>query len=417
MVPPDHSGEERSQFYYSHVLDPVDARRAFPRPRRAGQSATSTLVRQHDHRPRRAEPRRAADERRRPSGRRRAAADLRLRLWRWRGWAVARRAPCRSQPGANVLFLTVDLCSLCLRVERSEHRDVRLGGAVRRWCGGGRAARARPARAGTAAGRRALARPASIWAAAPSTSWAGTSRTTASASCCAGTADADARHAGERCCVSRQERAATRGLRRVPVPSRRAQGAGDGGRTCWACGADDLRAFVGRAADFGNMSSATALFVLDEARRPGPGGICSRPSGRASRPISPSSTSRRPIDPSRRQGVLLELDLVAEHGRPHGSHDDAERVRAKSPRQEQRFDDGDGVVGMPEPSVRSAPDQRRVGERHDAVGPVAAKRADDPVAHELSASRARASARHGGRRRNEKNSDAIQARCVTATTG
>ena len=44
-----------------------------------------------------------------------------------------------AMPDANVLFLTIDLCSICLRVNDPGVEMSRLGGAVRRRCGGHRA--------------------------------------------------------------------------------------------------------------------------------------------------------------------------------------------------------------------------------------------------------------------------------------
>ncbi len=93
----------------------------------------------------------------------------------------------QAQPGSNVLFLTVDLCSLCLRINDPSltmfvaaalFGDGAAGVVLR--SPGWRARSARPRRVRRA---RASAPSANTSGRTPSTSWAGTSRTMASASC------------------------------------------------------------------------------------------------------------------------------------------------------------------------------------------------------------------------------------------
>ena len=93
----------------------------------------------------------------------------------------------QARPGSNVLFLTIDLCSLCLRINDPSLTMFVAGSAVRR-----RSGRRRPAqpwrsepRIGSPPSKPlpGSGRSASTSGRTPSTSWAGTSRTTASASC------------------------------------------------------------------------------------------------------------------------------------------------------------------------------------------------------------------------------------------
>ena len=140
---------------------------------------------QHDHRAGDPEPRGAAHEPPRLPPRRRA----RCRSSGSAAAAASADLPAppawpRRAPASNVLFLTVDLCSLCLRVN-----DPSLAMFVSAALFGDGAAgvvlRSHAAmRRGKAAGARARLRAmASTSGRRPSTSWAGTSRTTASASC------------------------------------------------------------------------------------------------------------------------------------------------------------------------------------------------------------------------------------------
>ena len=89
-----------------------------------------------------------------------------------------------TMPGGHVLFLTVDLCSLCARgndmsvanfVSIALFGDGAAAVVLRNTCGGG-ARRGRAAVASSALGEH-------CWADTASASWAGTSRRTASASC------------------------------------------------------------------------------------------------------------------------------------------------------------------------------------------------------------------------------------------
>ena len=93
----------------------------------------------------------------------------------------------QSMPGSNVLFLTVDLCTLCLRindpsiamfVSTALFGDGAAGVVLRNTSSG---ARPRTRRAGWAGSPPS----ANSSGPRPRTSWAGTSRTTASASCSA----------------------------------------------------------------------------------------------------------------------------------------------------------------------------------------------------------------------------------------
>ena len=138
---------------------------------------------QHHHRPLHPEPRGPADEPPRLPPRRGAPADLRARLrgrrrragaLRPHGAGAARRQ--RALPHRRPVL------ALPAR-QRPEPRDVRRRGAVRRRSGGRRAAQPGRQRGRTAPAAPASARRASTSGPAPSTSWAGTSRTTASASC------------------------------------------------------------------------------------------------------------------------------------------------------------------------------------------------------------------------------------------
>ncbi|MEI9899788.1 MAG: hypothetical protein WDN31_06140 [Hyphomicrobium sp.] len=99
---------------------------------------------------------------------------------------IARAARmAQAQPGSNVLFLTVDLCSLCLRINDPSitmfvaaalFGDGAAGVVLRSHAGG-------PESAGRmGAGARASAPSANTCGRTPSTSWASTSRTMASAS-------------------------------------------------------------------------------------------------------------------------------------------------------------------------------------------------------------------------------------------
>ena len=81
----------------------------------------------------------------------------------------------QSMPDANVLFLTIDLCSLCLRIDDPSIEmfvsaalfgDGAVGVVLRGEPKGARSASRRP--------RPRIVRPASICGAAPSASWAGT---------------------------------------------------------------------------------------------------------------------------------------------------------------------------------------------------------------------------------------------------
>ena len=140
--------------------------------------------RQHDHRARRAEPRCAPHEPPALQADRRAPADLRPRLRRRRRRAGALR-PHGSSPAGLARAVPDDRSLLALPArQRSLARHVRLGGAVRRRRRRRRAAQRRRRRDGQASpAAAASARAATTSGATPSTSWAGTSRTTASASC------------------------------------------------------------------------------------------------------------------------------------------------------------------------------------------------------------------------------------------
>ena len=182
-----HTWEERTETYQRNALDLLE-QVAVQAVAEAGLDPARHRYdrHQHDHRARDPEPRSAADEpprlspRRasgcRSSGSAAAAASA--------GWP-ARARMAQARPGSNVLFLTVDLCSLCLRInDPSLTMFVAAAlfgdgaaGVVLRSPGGGEA------RAHGVRRARASAPSANTSGRTPSTSWAGTSRTTASASC------------------------------------------------------------------------------------------------------------------------------------------------------------------------------------------------------------------------------------------
>ena len=94
----------------------------------------------------------------------------------------------QARPGSNVLFLTVDLCSLCLRINDPSltmfvagalFGDGAAGVVLRSHGAESRGSSAAPGKPALPASGRS----ANISGRTPSTSWAGTSRTTASASC------------------------------------------------------------------------------------------------------------------------------------------------------------------------------------------------------------------------------------------
>ena len=87
-----------------------------------------------------------------------------------------------TMPGGHVLFLTVDLCSLCAR---GNDMSVANFVSIALFGDGAAAVVLRNTRGGNGLGRpRGRSwRSASIVGPTPSTSWVGTSRTTASASC------------------------------------------------------------------------------------------------------------------------------------------------------------------------------------------------------------------------------------------
>ncbi len=176
----------------------------------------------------------------------------------------------RSMPGANVLFMTVDLCSLCLRIDDPSIEmfvsaalfgDGAVGVVLRKEPEGAEA---------LSAGRpRVVATGEHLWRDTERImGW-------------------DMKHDGFGVVLSPQlpflmrdhlgdaltgfldkHEPVGRGFRRLPVPSRRAQGAGDGaGRA--RPDEHDLRHSWSVLRDYGNMSSATALFILDEAIRQG----------------------------------------------------------------------------------------------------------------------------------------------------
>ena len=144
---------------------------------------------QYDHRPRHPEPRGPAHEPPRFPSQRRAAADLRARLRRRRRGPLA----CDAHgAGAAGLERAVPYHRPVLAVpahQRPEPHHVRCRSAVRRRSG--RRGPAQPWRRepriewrhGYASAGPRSGRSASISGRRPSTSWAGTSRTTASASC------------------------------------------------------------------------------------------------------------------------------------------------------------------------------------------------------------------------------------------
>ena len=138
---------------------------------------------QHDHRACYPEPRRQADEPARVPAFGGAPADLRARLRRRRGRAVARGALRARHAGLPRAVPDRRSLQPLPPYRRSEPRDVRFGGVVRR-----RRGRRRPAQCArrSSRGRRraAASSPSAIISGrTPSASWAGTSRRTASAWC------------------------------------------------------------------------------------------------------------------------------------------------------------------------------------------------------------------------------------------
>ena len=110
---------------------------------------------QHDHRPRHPEPRGPAHEPPRLPSRRGAAADLRARLRRRRRWPRARGAHGAGEAGRATCCSSPSTCaSLCLRINDPSLAMFVVGGAVRRWRGG-----RRPAQPWRRAPRRSPSRP------------------------------------------------------------------------------------------------------------------------------------------------------------------------------------------------------------------------------------------------------------------
>ena len=208
----------------------------------------------------------------------------------------------RSMPGANVLFLTIDLCSLCLRIDDPSIEmfvsaalfgDGAVGVVLRGEPKGAESASGRIARI-VATGehlwrdterimgwdmkqdgfgvvlspRAAFADAAIIWARRYRVSWTGMG-------CRSGISTATCSiPAGARCWRPR-------------------------GR-CSAAGENDLRHSWSVLRDYGNMSSATALFVLDEAISGRAGRHLLTAFGPVSPPISLSWSSRSPcVHPDR----------------------------------------------------------------------------------------------------------------------
>ena len=112
-----HGWEERATPTAATRWTCSNRSRAMPWRRRAWQCGHRRSGRQYDHRDRRAEPRRTAVRQDGIPQRHRASADLRVRLRRRGRRPVAGGAAGAPDPGANVLFMTVDLCSLCLRID------------------------------------------------------------------------------------------------------------------------------------------------------------------------------------------------------------------------------------------------------------------------------------------------------------
>ena len=138
---------------------------------------------EHHHRARHSEPRRQADESARFSALDGALADLRARLRRRRGRALARRALRAGHAGRARAVPDHRPLQPVPPHRRSEPGDVRLGGAVRRRCRRSRLAQCGQGRVAMAAERAASSPWAIISGPTPSASWAGTSRRTASAWC------------------------------------------------------------------------------------------------------------------------------------------------------------------------------------------------------------------------------------------
>ena len=169
----------------------------------------------------------------------------------------------QAMPGGHVLFLTVDLCSLCLRVADP---SMAMFVSAALFGDGAAAWSCATPKARTARGAAAASSPwAIISGPTPSTSWAGTSNRTALASCSA--------RNFPRCCA-RNLVPALRGFldanslslgefsgfllhpggAKVLKTVQQLLGLSD----------DDL-VLPGVLRDFGNMSSPTALFALDRA--------------------------------------------------------------------------------------------------------------------------------------------------------
>ena len=330
-----HGWEERTETYQRHALTLLEEV-AVEAVAEAGLGARRHRRhrRQHHHRARHPEPRCDADEPARLPRRRRAAADLRSGLRR-RGCADsrARRGLRRRMPGANVLFLTVDLCT-CARAP-----------TIRAWpCSFRRRCSATVRRASCCAAARGGGEVAPV---------AGLPRIRAIGEHCWPNTEHimgwDIKDDGFGVVLSPELPSLMREScgRRWRLSSRATVWSSEtstgflfhpGGRKVLETAEEALGIERERLAhswevlrDYGNMSSATALFVLERALRRAPRACISWPrSVRASRPTSrPSSfdaLDRRPL----RQRPVLEQDLVVEHRAPDGSQDHRDRQPANT---------------------------------------------------------------------------------------
>ena len=209
--------------------------------------------------------RRAAGEPPRPARRREAHAHLRARLRRRRRRHRARRRlPARRFPTRRAVLLSVELCSLTLQREDLSVANIIASGLF----GDGAAAvvlRRRRAPAGARA--RASSRRARSSTRTPSASWAGTSSTPASRSCCRAKVPELVRAAHPRRTSTRFLAAHGLLARRHPPldrPHRRPQGARRPSRARWSCRRTRSRARGDRCEEVGNLSSASVLFVLGD---------------------------------------------------------------------------------------------------------------------------------------------------------
>ena len=198
----------------------------------------------------------------------------------------------RSTPGANVLFLTIDLCSLCLRID-DPSIEMFVSAALFGDGAVGVVLRGEPKRPAATSG--GLAR----IVATGEHLWRGTERIMGW----------DMKHDGFGVVLSPQLPSLMQdhlGDALAGFLDKHGLAVGDfdgflfhpGGRKVLETASDvlglgenDLRHSWNVLRDYGNMSSATVLFVLDEATRKGAkAAICWRRSDRASPPISQSST-------------------------------------------------------------------------------------------------------------------------------